>query len=188
MTRIILRADLRLCARGADGLVRSQRRGLSSSGLATNARLNRAIGAGACSMRRAIAEERTNRRAASRTLRWRTRKSWSRRRRVVAKAEWTQGEANPRFIVTSLRRADGGEPRSSTRTSTAPAARWRTASRNASSICYADRTSAATLRANQLRLWFASMAYVLICALRRIGLVRNRSLPTPPAAPSASSS
>ena len=38
---------------------------------------------------------------------------------------------------------------------------------------YADRTSAATLRANQLRLWFASMAYVLICALRRIGLVET---------------
>ena len=35
---------------------------------------------------------------------------------------------------------------------------------------YADRTSTATMRANQLRLWFASMAYVLICALRRIGL------------------
>jgi hypothetical protein len=38
---------------------------------------------------------------------------------------------------------------------------------------YADRTSAATLRANQLRLWFASMAYVLICALRRIGLAET---------------
>src|SRR5829696_4746343 len=35
---------------------------------------------------------------------------------------------------------------------------------------FADRTSAATMRANQLRLWFASMAYVLMCALRRIGL------------------
>ena len=35
---------------------------------------------------------------------------------------------------------------------------------------YADRTSAHTMRANQLRLWFASFAYVLICALRRIGL------------------
>jgi hypothetical protein len=35
---------------------------------------------------------------------------------------------------------------------------------------YADRTSAATMRANQLRLWFYSMAYVLLCALRRIGL------------------
>ena len=35
---------------------------------------------------------------------------------------------------------------------------------------FADRTSSATMRANQLRLWFASMAYVLLCALRRIGL------------------
>src|SRR5262249_58889661 len=31
-----------------------------------------------------------------------------------------------------------------------------------------DRTSAATMRANQLRLWFAAMAYVLVCGLRRI--------------------
>ena len=35
---------------------------------------------------------------------WRTRDSWSRERRVVAKAEWTGGEANPRFVVTSLTR------------------------------------------------------------------------------------
>jgi hypothetical protein len=39
---------------------------------------------------------------------------------------------------------------------------------------YADRTSTATMRANQLRLWFASMAYVLLCALRRIGLHHTR--------------
>ena len=39
---------------------------------------------------------------------------------------------------------------------------------------FADRTSSATMRANQLRLWFASMAYVLICALRRIGLKHTR--------------
>ena len=39
---------------------------------------------------------------------------------------------------------------------------------------FADRTSTATLRANQLRLWFASFAYVLVCALRRIGLRNTR--------------
>jgi Transposase DDE domain group 1 len=39
---------------------------------------------------------------------------------------------------------------------------------------YADRTSAKTMRANQLRLWFASMAYVLLCALRRIGLAHTQ--------------
>ena|ERR1041385_5294247 len=39
---------------------------------------------------------------------------------------------------------------------------------------FADRTSTATMRANQLRLWFASMAYVLLCAVRRIGLSHTR--------------
>ena len=39
---------------------------------------------------------------------------------------------------------------------------------------FADRTSAATMRANQLRLWFASIAYVLLCALRRIGLAHSQ--------------
>ncbi len=39
---------------------------------------------------------------------------------------------------------------------------------------FADRTSAATMRANQLRLWFAAIAYVLLCALRRIGLTRTQ--------------
>src|SRR5206468_5154154 len=39
---------------------------------------------------------------------------------------------------------------------------------------FADRTSAATMRANQLRLWFASIAYVLLCALRRIGLAHTQ--------------
>jgi hypothetical protein len=38
----------------------------------------------------------------------------------------------------------------------------------------ADRTLAATMRANQLRLWFASMAYVLLCTLRRIGLAHTQ--------------
>ena len=39
---------------------------------------------------------------------------------------------------------------------------------------FADRTSAATMRANQLRLWFASLAYVLLCALRRIRLAHTQ--------------
>ena len=39
---------------------------------------------------------------------------------------------------------------------------------------FADRTSTATMQANQLRLWFASIAYVLLCALRRIGLAHTQ--------------
>jgi hypothetical protein len=99
--------------------------------------------------------------------------SWSRRRRVVAKAEWTRGEANPRFVVTSLSRAEAG-------------ARFlyedvycgRGEMENRIKECqgdlFADRTSTATMRANQLRLWFASAAYVLLCALRRIGLAHTQ--------------
>ncbi len=99
---------------------------------------------------------------------WTTRKSWSCRRRVVAKAEWTQGQANPRFVVTSLRR-DACKAKYLYEKLYA-----RGEMENRIKECqldlYADRTSAATMRANQLRLWFHSMAYVLICALRRIGL------------------
>jgi Transposase DDE domain group 1 len=75
-------------------------------GLAKNVRLTRAIGAALVEARD---ESRTNGKPARRfkELTWATRKSWSRARRVVAKAEWTQGKANPRFIVTSLTAADG---------------------------------------------------------------------------------
>jgi hypothetical protein len=41
-------------------------------------------------------------------------------------------------------------------------------------LSFADRTSTATMQANQLRLWFASMAYVLLCGLRRIGLAHTQ--------------
>jgi len=100
---------------------------------------------------------------------WMTRRSWSRRRRVVAKAEWTQGEANPRFVVTSLRR---DECKAKYLYEKVYCARGEMENRikECQLDLYADRTSAATMRANQLRLWFYSMAYVLLCALRRIGL------------------
>ena len=65
---------------------------------------------------------------------WSTLDSWSRNRRVVGKAEVTGGEANPRFVVTSLKSTEIAAS-ISTRRSTAPAARWRTGSRNASLIC-----------------------------------------------------
>jgi hypothetical protein len=104
-----------------------------------------------------------------RDFRWRTRTTWSRKRRVVAKAEFTGGEANPRFVVTSLKRTGTGARRLYEDIYCA-----RGDMENRIKECqldlYADRTSTATMRANQLRLWFASMAYVLICALRRIGL------------------
>jgi hypothetical protein len=100
---------------------------------------------------------------------WTTLDSWSCRRRVVAKAEHTRGEDNPRFVVTSL-----GQDRAEARALYEDLYCARGEMENRIKECqldlFADRTSSATLRANQLRLWFASMAYVLLDGLRRIAL------------------
>jgi len=108
-----------------------------------------------------------------RDFRWLTRESWSRARRVIGKAEWTQGAANPRFVVTSLTPA-----RASARHLYETIYCARGEMENRIKECqldmFAGRTSTATMRANQLRLWFASMAYVLLCALRRIGLAHTQ--------------
>jgi Transposase DDE domain group 1 len=104
---------------------------------------------------------------------WQTRQSWSRERRVVAKAEWTGGKANPRFVVTSLARQEH-EARHLYEKLYCARGEMENRIKECQLDLYADRTSANTLRANQLRLWFASMAYVLICALRRIGLAHTQ--------------
>ncbi|MFL5284053.1 MAG: IS1380 family transposase [Rhodopila sp.] len=108
-----------------------------------------------------------------RDFRWATLESWSRTRRVIGKAEWTQGKANPRFVVTSLPRRLVDARRLYEDIYCA-----RGEMENRIKECqmdlFADRTSAATMRANQLRLWFASFAYVLLCALRRIGLAHTQ--------------
>src|SRR3954449_12305135 len=108
-----------------------------------------------------------------RDFHWATLKSWTRTRRVIGKAEWTQGKANPRFVVTSLPRRLVDARRLYEDIYCA-----RGEMENRIKECqmdlFADRTSAATMRANQLRLWFASFAYVLLCALRRIGLVHTQ--------------
>jgi Transposase DDE domain group 1 len=108
-----------------------------------------------------------------REFRWSTRDSWSRRRRVIAKAEWTRGEANPRFIITSLKSA---EVKARFLYEEVYCARGDMENRikECQDDLFADRTSAASMRANQLRLWFASMAYVLLCALRRIRLAHTQ--------------
>jgi hypothetical protein len=101
-------------------------------------------------------------------LQWSTRDRWS-RRRVVAKAEWTRGAANPRFVVTSLCGADAA-PQPLYEEIYCARGDMENRIKECQLDLFADRTSAATLRANQLRLWFASMAYVLLCALRRLAL------------------
>jgi hypothetical protein len=100
---------------------------------------------------------------------WRTLDSWSRERRVVAKAEHLPKGANPRFVVTSLP-ARAIEARSLYEDRYCARGEVENRIKEQQLDLFADRTSAATMRANQLRLWFASFAYVLLEALRRIGL------------------
>jgi hypothetical protein len=100
---------------------------------------------------------------------WRTLDSWSRARRVVAKAEHLPKGANPRFIVTSLP-ATAIDARTLYEDVYCARGDIENRIKEQQLDLFADRTSAATMRANQLRLWFASFAYVLLEALRRIGL------------------
>jgi hypothetical protein len=102
-------------------------------------------------------------------FKWQTRRSWSRERRVVGKAEFTTDEANPRFVVTSLKRADC-KPKYLYEKLYCARGDMENRIKECQLDLYADRTSTATMRANQLRLWLASFAYVLLCAVRRIGL------------------
>src|SRR4029450_7498501 len=100
---------------------------------------------------------------------WCTLDSWSRERRVVAKAEHLPKGANPRFVVTSLA-PDKIDARTLYEDIYCARGQVENRIKEQQLDLFADRTSAATMRANQLRLWFASFAYLLLDALRRIGL------------------
>ena len=166
-TRIILRADSGFCR---EELMRWCEENTVDYvfGLARNARLVRAIGA---ELRLAASESRATQRPARRfrELAYRTRTSWSRPRRVVAKAEQTGDKANPRFIVTSLAMQDFPARALYEQFYCARGA-MENRIKEAQLDLFADRLSTATFRANQLRLWLASAAYVLMYALRRVGL------------------
>src|SRR5271167_4629677 len=170
-TRILLRADSGF-AREALMAWCEENRVDFVFGLARNARLVEEI---AVELLQAEAEASSTGKPARRykDFRYATLDSWSRRRRVIGKAEWTKGEANPRFIVTSLSKAETNGRFLYEKVYCA-----RGDMENRIKECqgdlFADRTSTATMRANQLRLWLASFAYVLLCAVRRIGLAQTQ--------------
>ena len=94
--------------------------------------------------------------------------TWSRRRRVVTKSEHIAGKSNPGFVVTSLGAAALGAPQLY---ADLYCARGDMENRIQEQFAlFADRVSAATMRANQLRLYLSGMAYSLLCGLRRLGL------------------
>jgi len=100
---------------------------------------------------------------------YQTRDSWSCARRVIGKAEHLAKGSNPRFVVTSL---SAEQIAAQVLYEKEYCARGDMENRiKEQQLClFADRTSAATMRANELRLWFSSVAYTLLVALRRLGL------------------
>lgn len=100
---------------------------------------------------------------------YQTRTSWSRARRVVAKAEHLAKGANPRFVVTSLG-AEVADARTLYEALYCARGDMENRIKEQQLDLFADRTSTQSLRANQIRLYFSSFAYVLLCALRRLGL------------------
>ena len=102
-------------------------------------------------------------------FRYQTLDSWSRERRVVGKAEYLEKGSNPRFVVTSLSEQ---EVDAQTLYEEQYCARGEMENRiKEQQLClFADRTSTGKMKSNQLRLWFSSMAYVLMNELRRLGL------------------
>jgi len=104
---------------------------------------------------------------------YRTRTSWSCVRRVIAKAEHLAKGANPRFIVTNLPE-DYADPRTLYETVYCHRGEAENRIKEQQLDLFADRTSTSKMRSNQLRLWFSSLAYVLLSALRRIALATTR--------------
>jgi hypothetical protein len=166
-TRIILRGDSGFCREHL--MAYCEENGLYYVfGLARNSRLEAEL---AVEMTQAEAQFKATQRAARvfKDFVYQTRDSWIRPRRVVGKAEYLEKGSNPRFVVTNL---PAGEQDARTLYEDTYCARGEMENRikEQQLFLFADRTSAATMRANQLRLWFSSVAYVLMHALRRLGL------------------
>ncbi|MDE2020834.1 MAG: IS1380 family transposase [Patescibacteria group bacterium] len=107
-----------------------------------------------------------------RNLKYRTLKTWSRKRRVVAKAEHLDKGANPRFVVTTIDAEEEGA-RSLYEDNYCARGNMENRIKEQQMGLFADRTSTHTMRANQLRLWLSSLAYVLVTELRRVGLKKT---------------
>ncbi|HEX4170665.1 MAG TPA: IS1380 family transposase [Bryobacteraceae bacterium] len=165
-TRIILRADSGFCREALMGWCEAQQVDYVF-GFARNERLRRIIDA---EMQQAAATyQRTGQPARVFTeFTYETNHTWSQPRRVVAKAEQIEGKENPRYVVTSLAPADWPAQRLYEQLY---CARGDMENRIKEQYAlFAGRVSAATLRANQLRLYLSAVAYVLMCGFRRLAL------------------
>ena len=137
-------------------------------GLARNSRLQKTLAAELAGAK-AIYEETGQAARVFKDFEYRTRTSWSRRRRVVGKAEHLARGPNPRFVVTSK---PAGEVGARELYEDVYCARGEMENRikEQQTMLFADRTSTHLMRSNQIRLWLSSVAYVLVNALRRVAL------------------
>src|SRR5467141_4736582 len=165
-TSIILRADSGFCREELLAWCENNDVGYVF-GFARNKRLRRMIG-------RAMQEAKQEHRRTGKPARvfcefaYRTKKSWRRSRRVVAKAEQIAGKENPRYLVTSLNKEAWPAQQLYEQLY---CARGEMENRIKEQLSlFSDRMSTESLRSNQLRLYFSSLAYVLVEALRRVGL------------------
>jgi hypothetical protein len=100
---------------------------------------------------------------------YRTLDSWSRRRRVIGKAEHLRKGANPRFVVTSLSRKEF-DKQAVYEVEYCGRGDMENRIKEQQLQLFSDRTSCSKIRANELRLWLSSVAYTLVIAMRRLGL------------------
>ena len=166
--KIVLRADSGFCREALMAWCEAEENKVDYVfGLARNKRLARIIGA---PMHEAHLLHQTTGKAARvfAEFDYRTKKSWSCSRRVVAKAEFLDKGENPRFVVTSLTAAEWAAQDLYEKSY---CARGEMENRIKEQMClFADRLSLDEMPGNQLRLYFSALAYTLIEALRRLGL------------------
>jgi hypothetical protein len=165
--RILLRGDSGFCreqimswceAHGIDYVL----------GLAKNSRL-KVLVADALAQAKAAYEASGQAARVFKDLRYQTHESWSVERRVVGKAEHLSKGENPRFIVSSIR-VEEQDARTLYEECYCARGDMENRIKEQQLELFADRTSAHTMHANQLRLYFSSFAYVLLQTLRRVGL------------------
>jgi hypothetical protein len=166
-TRIVIRADSGFC-REAIMLWCELNDVDYVLGLAKNQRLKREIAA-ELEQAKTLFQQTHQPARVFKDFRYQTLKSWSRSRRVVGKAEYLDKGENPRFVVTSLS-AEHVDARMLYEQTYCARGDMENRIKEQQRWLFADRTSCATMRANQLRLWFSSVAYTLMQALRRLGL------------------
>ena len=165
--RIILRGDSGFCREALMAWCEAERVDYVF-GVAQNARLNREIEA-ELAQAAALYEQTKEPARVFKEFQYSTRETWSRARRLVAKAEHLAKGANPRFVVSSLAAEEYGaqalyEDLYCTRGD------MENRIKEPQLDLFADRTSSHKMWANQLRLYWSSMAYLLLQALRRLGL------------------